>query len=391
VKVLIVNTLYYPNQIGGAERSVQLLAEGLLEKGVESIVVCTSNRDYINYVNGVKVYYVKISNLYWPYETREQKKYKKPVWHFIDSYNPFNRKVERILDNEEPDIVHTNNLAGFSVSVWKLVKRRNIKIVHTLRDYYLLCPKSTMFKDGRNCGEQCGLCKFYSVPRKLFSNSYVDGVVGVSKFILNRHLKLGYFRNSKIRTWIYNPILLPKFVNLKKVDLRKEIVIGLVGLMAPAKGTEFALECFRGLDLSNARLVVYGKGITKEYEEKLRSRYSCEKVVFKGYRKPEEIYGEIDVSIIPSLWHEPFPRVLIESFSYGVPVIASNRGGIPESIIEEKTGFIFDPDKKGDLESKLEKMLSLEFDRDYIRKSSLVFSRDSVVEKYIRVYEEVSI
>lgn len=100
MKVLIFNTLYYPNQLGGAEKSVQLLAEGLLKAGHNVTVVSTSNKDYVDYVNGVKVYYVKTTNLYWVYGAKEEKSYKKPLWHLIDSYNPFNTKIEAIFDNE---------------------------------------------------------------------------------------------------------------------------------------------------------------------------------------------------------------------------------------------------------------------------------------------------
>ena len=121
MKILIFNTLYSPNQIGGAEKSVQLLAEELLLAKHEPIVVCTSNKDYISYINGVKVYYVKTNNLYWNYHAKEKNKYIKPLWHIIDSYNILvSRKVSAIFKTENPDIVHTNNLAGFSDIVWKI-------------------------------------------------------------------------------------------------------------------------------------------------------------------------------------------------------------------------------------------------------------------------------
>ena len=79
MKILIFNTLYYPNQLGGAEKSVQLLAEGLVQSNYDVVVVCTSNRNYKDYINGVKVYYVKTNNLYWAYNAKEEKSYKKPL------------------------------------------------------------------------------------------------------------------------------------------------------------------------------------------------------------------------------------------------------------------------------------------------------------------------
>ena len=79
MKILIFNTLYYPNQIGGAEKSAQLLSEGLLSFGHEPVVVCTSDKDYVDYVNGVKVYYIDTNNIYWSYNAKEEKSYKKIV------------------------------------------------------------------------------------------------------------------------------------------------------------------------------------------------------------------------------------------------------------------------------------------------------------------------
>ena len=76
MKVMIFNTLYCPNQIGGAEKSVQLLAEGLLEKGLKPVIVTTGKENYVDYVNGIKVYYVKTINLYWAYNSKEEKNIK---------------------------------------------------------------------------------------------------------------------------------------------------------------------------------------------------------------------------------------------------------------------------------------------------------------------------
>jgi len=377
MKILIFNTLYYPNQIGGAEKSTQLLAEGLKSEGLEVIVVTTSNKDYIYYLNGVKVYYVNMPNLYWAYNAKEEKKYKKPIWHLIDSYNPFNKKIEKILDNEKPDIIHTNNLAGFSVSVWKLAKQKNIKIVHTLRDYYLLCPKSTMFNEKKlkNCEKQCLSCKFYSIPKKEMSK-YVDVVVGISKFILDKHLKFGYFPNAK-KEVIYNSVEIPKNF-IKERKLKKEIIFGYVGSLSPSKGIEFLLEKFSALDMQNTELHIYGKGNTKGYEKRLRLKYQNEKIIFQGFQKPENIYVNIDILIVSSLWNEPFGRIVLEANSYGIPVLVSNRGGLPELVENGKNGYIFDLDKKGDFEEKLKLMINTKNFKFDLNK----FSQENIVKMY---------
>lgn len=73
MKILIFNTLYYPNIIGGAEKSVQLLAEMLVSRGHEPIIVSTFTDDKIDKVNGIKVYYLHHRNLYWSINSKDKK------------------------------------------------------------------------------------------------------------------------------------------------------------------------------------------------------------------------------------------------------------------------------------------------------------------------------
>jgi glycosyltransferase involved in cell wall biosynthesis len=50
----------------------------------------------------------------------------------------------------------------------------------------------------------------------------------------------------------------------------------------------------------------------------------------------------VDFLIVPSVWNEPFGRIVVEAFAAGVPVIASATGGIPEIVTEGRNGFLFD-------------------------------------------------
>ncbi|HIC87371.1 MAG TPA: glycosyltransferase [Aquificae bacterium] len=389
-KVMIFNNLYAPYIIGGAEKSTQILAEGLLKCGLEVSVVTTCNKDYTDIVNGVKVYYVRVPNLYWVYECKRQSKLKKPFWHLIDSYNPFTGKIADILNKENPDIVHTNNLAGFSVSVWKLIKSRNIPIVHTLRDYYLLCPRAIMFNEKtlKNCEKQCLVCKFYSFPKKLLSNK-VDAVVGVSKFILNKHLNFGYFKNALIKTYIYNPIVKRNNLPLNK-NKSSKIRLGFVGLLSKQKGIEFLLEKFVNLNMENIELHIYGRGITPEYEKFLKDKFSkYPNIFFHGFKKDEkEIYKNIDILITPSLFNEPCARVVIEAMSYKIPVLASNKGSMSELIVPGKNGYIFDLEKSKDFRHKLVKLIEL-LKKDNICFDLRNFDVNFVIKKYLEIYNKV--
>ena len=196
MKVLIFNTLYYPIKIGGAEVSVQDLAKRLKKMDIEIGIVTLGEKSEKIYVDGIPVWRLKIKNVFWPFGDYNHSRISKFVWHLVDVYNPrYSREIKAIYRDFRPDVVHTNNLSGFSVFVWGSAKRKNVKTVHTLRDYYLQCPKTTKYKNGKVCEQLCKQCKALSLIKKRKSD-LVDCVVGISHFILEDHLRQGYFGNA---------------------------------------------------------------------------------------------------------------------------------------------------------------------------------------------------
>ena len=394
MKVLLINSLYYPNQVGGAERSVQFLAEALVEAGHQATVLSTSPASKLREgeINGVHAYYVPLKNFYWPFESKTNHIAKglKPVWHGLDIYNPWMaRAVRWILDLKKPDLVHTNNLAGFSTAVWKEVKGQNLPLVHTLRDHYLLCPRTIMYKGGRNCATPCWDCRMYSLP-KCRETSRVDVVIGISRYILERHLHSGCFSKATPHV-IYNS-LSPVAVQPDKADATSPVRFGYLGALYPGKGIGFLLEAFGTLPQAAVSLDVAGTG-TPEYESFLRGRYAAPSVRFLGHSKPETFFATIDVLVVPSLLQEAFGRVIAEAYAHGVPVVASNRGGMPEIVDEGKTGFLFDPEHPESLRVALMRFLEdrqlLTRMRPNLSAKTKIFLSETIVEKHLEVYNSV--
>jgi glycosyltransferase involved in cell wall biosynthesis len=372
---------------------VEALATGLRDRGIGPIVVSTADRDTVDLVDGIKNYYLKIPNLYWTRTAKIQPAIKKPFWHLLDSYNPFvARRLSGIIASEKPAIFHSNNLAGFSVFAWKVAAKFRLPIVHTIRDHYLLCPNSVMYRRDRRCLRQCMRCRFYSMPRKILSK-HVHAAVGVSRFILDRHLNFGYFRTSRIKTHIYSPSF-GEFHPRESNRNNSHINFGFVGMLAPIKGIEYLLERYGKMRLGNARLRVFGRGLTPSYEKYLIDRYAGDSIEFMGFKNPDEIFSDLDAVIIPSLCDDAFPRVLIESYSHGVPVIASCRGGAPEMIEEGQTGFVFDPSIDGDLENRIGKFTKNRELSDRMSGRCLTaaeeFNPAKSIDRITQIYDQVS-
>lgn len=339
MKILLINNLYSPYFVGGAEKAVQLVAEGLLEFGLEPIVVCSAPVPSIKKINGIKIYYLYPTNIYWTLGKSRHNFILRGLWHLLDMYNPGTyHKINKIIKEEQPQLVQTINLAGFSVSAWKAAKKAGLPLIHNLQDHYLLCPKSTMFKNNCNCAKSCWPCSFYSFPKKALS-SLVDAVVGISSFILEKHCEAGYFPDS-IKKVIYNPVL-PR-AQKEKSFLATPIRFGYLGRIVPDKGVETLLEAFRVFDPQDGTLKLGGTG-ESSYVDFLRRRYDAPNIAFLGFVSPDDFFKQIDILIVPSLWQEPFGMVVVEAFSHGIPVIGSNRGGITELIDDGKTGFLFEP------------------------------------------------
>ena len=398
MKILLINSLYYPNQVGGAERSVQFLAEALVEAGHRTTVLSTSPASKLREgeVNGVRVYYVPLKNLYWPFrsEISDIAKVVKPIWHACDAYNPWmTRAVRNVLNAEKPDLVHTHNLAGFSTAVWKEIKEQNLPLIHTLRDYYLLCPKTTMFRGERNCDYQCFDCKGFSVP-KSFHIGCVDGVVGISRFILERHLSFGYFAKTPIKDVIPNAYdLNPCRTQQKKYDrARSKLRIGFLGRLVPSKGIEHLLEVCERWSADNLELLVGGEGET-DYVSYLQNRYVLPNCTYLGRVKPEQFFSQVDILVVPSLWREPMGRVVIEAYGYGVPVIASSRGGIPEIIDEGETGFLFKPEQPKSLERAVKRFFEdpklLTKMRPHLLAKANTFLPKTIASRHVDLYRSV--
>ena len=383
MKILILNEFYYPYQRGGAEVSTQLLAEELVNLGHQVIVCCSFSENKIEIHNGVKIYYMKVNPIYWGGNSTSPGILKKTLWHIVDLCNPFIVKpFLKILKEEKPDILHTSNLSHFSALIWYLSKIKKIPVCHTIRDYYLLCHKCTMFKNGRNCSKRCFPCKATSFSKRFFSK-HVNGVIGISQFILDRHTSFSFFPKAKNKAVIFNPI--------KNIPINTEHTIhhtiGFIGKIHPSKGIEILIKAFVQSNLENYQLLVAGSG-DNTYIEHLKQLAGNSKVVFLGKQVASEFYNKIDLLIVPSLWNEPFGRTVAEAQSAGVPVIASNKGGIPEILASGKFGMSFNPDIEGDLTTCIQNFANnnIQFQKNFCPQN---FNSIEIAKKYISFYETI--
>jgi glycosyltransferase involved in cell wall biosynthesis len=119
--------------------------------------------------------------------------------------------------------------------------------------------------------------------------------------------------------------------------------IGLIGRIAPEKGHLDFLEAIRHLKSGNLRFFIYGKAMlaSHAYELEVRRQAQGLPVEFVGWCEDiAEVLANLDLVVVPSAPVEAQPRVILEAFSAGVPVLAYPGGGISEIIEDGRTGFL---------------------------------------------------
>lgn len=330
MKILFINTLYAPFQVGGAEVSVQTMAEDLARSGHRVYVLTLGYEASVKELNGVEVITVKTQNLYHIEQAGSQPSYRKLIWHLLDSSNPFyTREVGKVLDRIQPDVVNTNNIQGFSPYIWKIVKSRNIKLVHTMRDYYLLCHTTSMYKDCKDCTQLCGPCKLtYSIKKNFFD--LPDAYIGISQFILEQHSRFSIGSGKPGRV-IANGLQTHQHGTVLKSPSSK-IIFGFIGKVNEQKGVDFLFGELAALSemRPSFELLLAGK-VLPEFESRLREKYEGKfDFRFLGKVDSEKFYRSVDLVIVPSGWNEPFGRVPIEAAATGTPVCLANKGGLTE-------------------------------------------------------------
>jgi glycosyltransferase involved in cell wall biosynthesis len=140
--------------------------------------------------------------------------------------------------------------------------------------------------------------------------------------------------------------------------------LGFIGQVLPRKGVHVFLRAFGMYDWrGEAELHLYGDAMVKpEYWQELQNiEYSNpDAVYFHGvfpHQNLGKIFANLDVLVVPSLWHENNPRVIQEAFACGTPVIASNVGGIVEYVQHNVNGLLFQRGDSDDLRFQMNRVV----------------------------------
>ena len=380
MKICIVSQTFAPQAEGGAEISARVGATELAKKHDVTVLALGKVGDPLappgetRLANNVRVVRLPWKNSYLPGHIKPSANFaRRAAWHLRTAFGAL--CVEGLTEffrRENFNLIYAQNSSYMQPAIFHAADDAGIPICLHLRDYALLCPKTSMFRRGDNCATPCFDCNLINRRVRLRGNGMA--VIAVSNFVKQRFIESGVLAEADWHVMHNKNTPLQSFdtsIVGRTKPAGQTFTFGYLGALSQEKGVPELIEAFKALPTgSNARLVVGGRGRPSE-EDCIKRLGTVANVEFRGFVAPQEIYRIADSVVVPSLWHEPQSRILVEAGVYGVPVIGSTRGGTPEIVEAEKTGWCYNPEQPGALARLLEKAASIGPERWWQRRDEL--------------------
>ncbi|CAF1294449.1 unnamed protein product [Adineta steineri] len=292
----------------------------------------------------------------------------------------------------KPNIVHFGHLNHLSLTLPQ--RARDIlgaKIVYTLHDYWLMCPRGQFLINGAASAftnqkpyELCTEQKDEKCASKCFSSRFssgtsankdremeywtwwisermravretcdaIDMFIAPSRYLQKRFIDEFHLPSEKIKFLPYG-FDRSMLVNRRRVrEVNEPIIFGYIGRHSASKGINLLIEAAQQIVQSESkfanqfRLAIYGRPdstTTSNLQEMARTAgISVEwRDEYKNSEIVEHVFNHVDCIVVPSIWDENSPLVIHEAQQCRVPVITANRGGMSELVQDGVNGLTF--------------------------------------------------
>lgn len=308
------------------------------------------------------------------------------------------RRFGELLDRIQPEVVHVGHLNHLSTSLVSEAATRQIPIVYTLHDYWLMCPRGQFMQmfpkdpaqlwpacDGQEdqkCAERC-YSRYFSgsederaqdtahwtgwVQRRMAHvremAELVDLFIAPSLYLKERYQKEFGLPESKLLYRDYG-FDLTRFEGRERAA-EEPLTFGYIGTHIPAKGIHQLIEAFGQLR-GEPRLRIWGRdrgqntsalrALADGLPEHARERISWLSE-YKNQHIVRDVFNCVDVIVVPSVWVENSPLVIHEAQQAGVPVIAGDVGGMAEYVNHDVNGLLFNHRDVNDLARQMQRLV----------------------------------
>jgi glycosyltransferase involved in cell wall biosynthesis len=194
----------------------------------------------------------------------------------------------------------------------------------------------------------------------------VDRFIAPSRFLLEEYVRYGVPREKIVYSdYGFDLEAWDGVEDIAQSRPGGPLRVAYLGTWIPSKGLDVLLEAFHGIEPADAVLDVHGYAVpydgVEDYEARLRTLAAGACNIRLGARyEPTDVprlLAAADVLAVPSIWYENSPLTIHEAFLAGVPVVASDHGGMRELVRHEVNGLLFRPRSVADLRRQLRRLI----------------------------------
>jgi glycosyltransferase involved in cell wall biosynthesis len=392
----------YPPFIGGSEEYVRNLSLVLSDRGHEVTVatMAADNRPSLSYDGPVRVHHLRSTTGRVSSTTPTGRPYLPPA--------PDPDVVvglRAIVSEFTPDVVHAHNWMVNSFLPLKAAS--TAPLVMTLHDYELVCAKRSLLYRGRECsgpgfskclhcaarnygtarGELITLSNWATAP---LLRTAVDTFIPVSRAVAAR---------NELESGAYEVI--PNFVPdglLEDADTDDPALVALpdepfwlyVGALSRHKGIGVLLAAYAGLPAAPP-LVVIGR---QSPDAPANLPPNVILLTDMPHRSVMAAWRRATLGVVPSIFPDPCPTVVLEAMAAGVPVVGSANGGMPDLVVDGETGILVPPGDAAALRNALRRICENESGRVRLAAAAAQrapqFFASAVIPRIERVYDRVA-
>lgn len=408
MRIAYLTHFYPPSPCGGAGYYTAMLAESFREHGHDVGVLCVDKwGEGPNYFNGYldgEHNSVPVRRLLVNWQRAAR-----PFDWLYDS-PPLGEMVKTYLEEIKPDVVHVSSTYTLSARPVFTAKELGLPVVVHLHDYWFICARTTLLhKDGSACSgpdspwkcQQCVLAgaKPWRFISSVIPPTYQEGFISrLSR--LSPATRLNGFRgmlgDSQARrrstlaaleaadTLITPTIYARRILETAGVPESRitvmpygsswtwierlhrteasQLRIGFLGNVLPIKGVHVLITAYRTLYSADlpVTLQIWGDtSLAPDYYHALRQEASRDVVWGGRYTRADlaDILSNLDVIVVPSVWHETQGLVIQEAFAAGLPVVVSAGTSLTESVTPDKNGLYFEQGSADDLARQLRRLV----------------------------------